>query len=75
MPLFECSRCAMVDNTAMENNFWESQRDNSSPLCTTCYGPGHWHGKFPRLTVRESNAMPGAKPVEYTRANNWGRKP
>lgn len=79
MPLFECSSCGVVDNTAMSgphsgNNFWESRLDGAAPLCSLCYS-GEWHDEFARQTVAEVDASRGnAPPVEYTRANNWRRR-
>ena len=41
MPLFECSQCGCVENTAV-GNFWSSR---NKPTCSEC-AFGKWHGKF-----------------------------
>jgi hypothetical protein len=43
MPLFACSKCGCVENTAL-GKFW-AQRD--APLCSQC-ATGAWHGRFER---------------------------
>jgi len=50
MPLFICSECGCVDNTAMGNYWMDVYGDNRPPLCTEC-DPRikKWHGRFPKL--------------------------
>lgn len=43
MPLFICSECGAVDNSAT-GKFW---RHEDAPLCAEC-STGTWHGKFPK---------------------------
>lgn len=43
MPLFMCSRCHCVENTAV-GNFWNSR---AAPLCSESH-TGKWHNKFPK---------------------------
>lgn len=47
MPLFRCSKCGCVENTAL-SEFWV-QRDfeKADPVCSECR-TGTWHGKFPK---------------------------
>lgn len=45
MPLFECSKCGTVDNTALDGNYWAAQLDKNPVLCTECV-TGKWHGEF-----------------------------
>jgi hypothetical protein len=54
MPLFMCSRCGCVDNTAT-SKFWEQQMTavelgiEHKPLCAECSPQvRRWHGHFPR---------------------------
>lgn len=47
MPLFACSKCETVDNTAL-GDFWHRRVGNLPPLCSACGRQGEWHGKFPR---------------------------
>lgn len=52
MPLFECSQCGAVDNTAI-SGYWEQQFDamqsgsEFKPKCSECH-TGQWHGEFPK---------------------------
>lgn len=43
MPLFKCSRCTCVENTAL-GAYW-TRKDE--PLCSEC-ATGKWHGQFPK---------------------------
>ena len=50
MPLFECSKCNHVDNTAL-GDFWMSlMTDGPPPLCTECK-TGKWHERFKKLHI------------------------
>lgn len=46
MPLFQCSECGCIENTAL-SYYW--LRDGRPALCSVC-DPyiGRWHGRFPR---------------------------
>ena len=73
MPLFECSECHTVDNTALAEFWWQRDIEKRAPVCSACNPDQHeWHGKFPRTTLDEYNKLhPDAKPVEYTIANRY----
>ncbi|TWA89591.1 hypothetical protein [Bradyrhizobium stylosanthis] len=53
MPLYMCSKCGSVENTAC-GGYWRQQRDANyaedfKPLCSACYPEiGKWHGDFPQ---------------------------
>src|SRR5262249_46789094 len=51
MPLFPCSQCGGVENTAL-SNYWVRGLDvtpTPPPLCSACDPKiGAWHGEFPR---------------------------
>lgn len=48
MPLFKCSKCGCVDNTAT-GNFWTARYTKKQPLCCKCDPKiGKWHGRFKR---------------------------
>ena len=65
MPLFECERCGVVDNTAL-TNFWLAFVDESKPrLCSQCDPEiGKWHERFPRTSRADLDAASDRK-VEY----------
>jgi len=70
MPLFECSECHSVDNTALTGFWWNVMHDNKPAQCSACDPEiGEWHGKFPRLTLeqyREKYPKAGPDAVQYT---------
>lgn len=45
MPLFACSKCETVENTAT-GHFWGRQMQGLPVLCSECGEAGVWHGKF-----------------------------
>lgn len=49
MPLFECSRCGTVDNTAL-GEYWKRL---TAPLCSECRD-GKWHGHFDKHHISET---------------------
>ncbi len=67
MPLFRCSKCNAIENTAL-SLFWS--RGCEPMLCSECDPKiGKWHGKFPKLDAdAEGYAQNGnfldALPVE-----------
>ncbi len=65
MPLYECSKCHAVENTAL-TNFWMDHTCNRPALCSECDPEiGAWHGVFPKTTAAEYAAkFPGSK-IEY----------
>lgn len=47
MPLYVCSRCHAIENTAL-GNYWDTKiNTGDEPLCSECE-TGEWHGKFPK---------------------------
>ena len=44
MPLFKCSKCHCIENTAC-GCYWMQHADGEPVLCSEC-GDGKWHGKF-----------------------------
>lgn len=44
MPLFNCSRCGVVENTAL-GAYWYNRAKKKPVLCSEC-DTGRWHGKF-----------------------------
>lgn len=51
MPLFCCSQCKCVEDTAL-CHFWGARVRQTAPLCSVCDPAiGRWHGEFPREPV------------------------
>ena len=46
MPLFNCSNCGVIENTAL-GAFWHNKVKGKPVLCSECED-GKWHGMFPR---------------------------
>jgi len=48
MPLFPCSKCNCVEDTAL-SHYWSARLRQRFPLCSACDPAiGKWHGEFPR---------------------------
>jgi len=51
MPLFQCTSCGCVENTACSNYFC-SVMDKIAPLCSECDPSiGKWHGRFEKRSA------------------------
>lgn len=46
MPLFHCSKCGVVENTAL-GAYWYERLEGKPVLCSEC-STGTWHGRFPK---------------------------
>ena len=44
MPLFNCTKCGALENTAL-GAFWRNRRKAIPVLCSEC-DTGEWHGEF-----------------------------
>lgn len=51
MPLFECSKCGCVENTAL-GNFWAKLGTRRQPLCSEC-SFGKWHNGFLKINAKQ----------------------
>lgn len=49
MPLFKCSKCGGIENTAL-GDFWSTPE---KPLCSEC-STGIWHGRFEKKNATEA---------------------
>ena len=54
MPLFECSKCGVVENTALSNGSWRHLQEGKPLECSQCHD-GKWHGEFPRVMVKDTD--------------------
>jgi len=70
MPLFECTGCGAIENTAI-SNYWSQQLDHFSPnnefdpatfkpKCSECV-TGTWHGHFPKRIAKDVGYVPDPK--------------
>lgn len=65
MPLYECSKCHAVENTAL-TNFWFHHFHDGPQLCSECDPEyGEWHGKFPKQTVEQARQSDPNFLIEY----------
>lgn len=52
MPLFRCSQCGCVENTATSRYWVATGLDDEAPLCSECDPKiGEWHGKFDKTSA------------------------
>lgn len=56
MPIFVCTTCRTIENTALVDSFWSqlqafrrSEVQELAVICSACE-TGEWHGRFPRVT-------------------------
>jgi hypothetical protein len=52
MPLFKCTKCGTVENTALSACSWVYSCEGKPVLCSECCS-GKWHGMF-----KKSKKMP-----------------
>lgn len=69
MPLFACTSCDAIDNTAI-SGYWGQQLDamdagaEFKPKCSECH-TGKWHGEFPKRFAKEQGYVPDKKMVGF----------
>jgi hypothetical protein len=52
MPLFKCSKCGCVENTAL-CHYWSARLRQSPALCSACDPKiDKWHGEFPQESAQ-----------------------
>ncbi len=63
MPLFACSKCNAVENTAL-GEYWSRIKD---PLCSECSSlcGGKWHGRFPKERADNGKWVPDPKQPHF----------
>lgn len=64
MPLFECTKCKTIDNTALDGNYWMAQLNKEPALCTECV-TGEWHGEFDKEQLTGSDFVLGSDGYVY----------
>jgi hypothetical protein len=66
MPLFECSKCHVVDNTALGNFWYIVMAEGKPALCAQCDPEiGAWHGKFDRVLIHDYRRMYPESEVKF----------
>lgn len=67
MPLYECSNCHAVENTAL-TNFWGDHIGQEKPaLCSECDPAiGKWHGKFEKINIADYRVRFPDSAVRFT---------
>lgn len=61
VPLFECSQCGVIENTAVTPESWGNLCDKKPMRCSQC-ATGKWHDLFPRRQFEGSG---------YVRNGDW----
>jgi hypothetical protein len=65
MPLFACTICNAIENTAI-SGYWEQQldahhaKDTFKPKCSECH-TGAWHNQFPKRFAQQEGYVPDPK--------------
>lgn len=65
MSLFVCSKCGVMDNTALAKGFWLARIEKQPELCSECGKPGLWHAQFARKTPEEWGLILGTDRYLY----------
>jgi hypothetical protein len=52
MPLFPCSKCNCIEDTAL-CHYWSARLRQTSAICSACDPTiGKWHGEFPQESAQ-----------------------
>jgi hypothetical protein len=52
MPLFPCSKCNCIEDTAL-CHYWSARLRQTSAVCSACDPTiGKWHGEFPKESAQ-----------------------
>src|SRR5260370_32284926 len=53
MPLFPCSKCNCIEDTAL-SHYWSARLRQKAAVCSACDPTiGKWHGEFPRESAQD----------------------
>lgn len=64
MPLFQCSECGTVENTACSRYWQQVYLEKKSPVCSECES-GKWHGMFPKQNAVQEGYLLGTDGFLY----------
>lgn len=77
MPVFRCSKCGVVENTAT-SHYWTRDFEKpegappSPPLCSLCDPEtGKWHDRFERKTPEELGLVEGPDGFLYDPSDKY----
>ncbi len=74
MPLYACSKCGCVDNTALGGYWKRVYLDKLPPLCSECNPEiGKWHGDFPKDKIDKIETDCTGKKYRYVLDESGGR--
>jgi hypothetical protein len=51
MPIFKCSKCGCIENTALCDYWWDVHKEKN-PICSEC-STGKWYGKFEKQVAKD----------------------
>jgi hypothetical protein len=61
MPLFKCSKCGVIENTATTSYWFDVHCEGKPALCSECHPDiGVWHGEFKRTLVSDTDLVVGS---------------
>lgn len=66
MPVFKCSQCGVMENTATSNYVMRTMIGKKPPLCSQCDPAiGRWHGRFERKKPKDKGLVIGPDGYVY----------
>lgn len=66
MPLFKCSECGCIDNTACGGDRWITDKETAK--CSECF-TGKWGAPFPKQTPEEMGMVIGD--TDHDKLGGW----
>lgn len=63
MPLFKCSICGSMENTAL-GHYWMPKSEGNPVMCSECE-TGTWHGRFEKKTPEAAGYIEGTDGFFY----------
>lgn len=67
MSIFRCTKCGMVENTALSQYWWNVMQEKKPALCSECDPEiGKWHGHFERVTPESEGYVEGPDGFLYS---------
>jgi hypothetical protein len=71
MPLFSCTKCNCVEDTAL-CHYWSARLRQTSAVCSACDPTiGKWHGEFPKESAQGWISERGGFLVDKRAVERW----